>query len=393
MQNKEIWRKAKQTCLKKYGTKYPQNLEESKIKQKETLMKKYGVDNPMKVPKFKEKIKDTFLKKYGCTSILGLPEIQEKIKETNLKKYGVPYACMRKECREANKGVISKINISISKLLNKNNIKNKLEFNLNNYSYDIKILDSNVLLEINPTYTHNSTNTCWFNKHKKEPLNKNYHYDKTLNAKENGYRCIHIWDWDNIYKIINMLKSKEKIYARKCEIYEISEKDCNDFLNENHLQGTCKGQKIKLGLYYLGKLVQVMTFGKPRYNKKYEYELIRLCSNSRYAIIGGTEKLFKYFIEHYNPNAIISYCDNSKFDGEIYNKLNFKLLDYGKPSKHWYNSKTKKHITDNLLRQRGYDQLFKTNYGKGTSNKKLMIENGFVEIYDSGQSIYIWEKE
>ena len=27
-------------------------------------------------------------------------------------------------------------------------------------------------------------------------------------------------------------------------------------------------------------------------------------------------------------------------------------------------------IIDNLLRQRGFDQLFGTNYGKGTSNEK-----------------------
>ena len=42
------------------------------------------------------------------------------------------------------------------------------------------------------------------------------------------------------------------------------------------------------------------------------------------------------------------------------------------PSKHWYHLNSKRHITDNLLRQRGYDQLFNTNYGKGTNNEELM---------------------
>ena len=51
------------------------------------------------------------------------------------------------------------------------------------------------------------------------------------------------------------------------------------------------------------------------------------------------------------------------------------------------------HITDNLLRQRGFDQLFGTSYGKGTSNRELMLEHGFVEIYDAGQSVYEWYKE
>ena len=77
----------------------------------------------------------------------------------------------------------------------------------------------------------------------------------------------------------------------------------------------------------------------------------------------------------------------------MYITLGFNLKSYGSPSKHWYNIKTGKHITDNLLRQRGFDQLFGTNYGKGTSNETLMLENGFVEVYDCGQSVYEYIKE
>ena len=65
-------------------------------------------------------------------------------------------------------------------------------------------------------------------------------------------------------------------------------------------------------------------------------------------------------------------------------------------NKHWYNSNMNIHITDNFLRQRGFDQLFGDifgYYGKGTDNEILMLENKFVEIYDCGQSVYIWKKE
>ena len=58
-----------------------------------------------------------------------------------------------------------------------------------------------------------------------------------------------------------------------------------------------------------------------------------------------------------------------------------------------YNIKTKQHITDNLLRQRGFDQLFETNYGKGTSNEELMIMHGFIEVYDCGQLTYVWNNK
>ena len=298
---------------------------------------------------------------------------------------------MTEKCRKANGNAISKVNKEFSKQLKENNIRNKLEKSVKNYSYDIEILNSNILLELNPTYTHNSTHGSEFRGHKKKPLEATYHFNKTIVAKENGYQCIHIWDWDNCDKIINILKPKETIYARKCYCKNISKEQCDDFLETYHLQGSCRGQKVLLGLFYNNKLVEVMTFGKPRYNLKYEWELLRLCSVFDYNIIGGASKLFSYFVEKYNPKNVISYCDNSKFNGNVYKTLGFKFLSYGNPSKHWYNMKTKQHITDNLLRQRGYDQLFNTNYGKGSSNKELMIQNGFVEIYDCGQSTYTWK--
>lgn len=135
-----------------------------------------------------------------------------------------------------------------------------------------------------------------------------------------------------------------------------------------------------------------MTFGKPRYNKKYEYELLRLCYHPDYLVVGGAEKMFSYFIQTYQPENIISYCDNSKFGGNVYKKLGFLQSKESKPSRHWFNIKTHIHITDNLLRQRGFDQLFNTSFGKGSNNDNLMRDSGFVEIYDSGQSAWVWKK-
>ena len=76
----------------------------------------------------------------------------------------------------------------------------------------------------------------------------------------------------------------------------------------------------------------------------------------------------------------------------MYDKfLGFELKEQTVPAKHWYNPKTKRHISDNLLRQRGFDQLHKANFGKGTSNEQLMLEHGYVEIYDCGQLVFTKE--
>ena len=179
--------------------------------------------------------------------------------------------------------------------------------------------------------------------------------------------------------------------ARHCVVKEISAKLTAEFLNQYHLQNYAK-DKIRLGLFYNDELSAVMTFGKPRYNKGYEWELIRYCSPI-YNISGGAEKLFKSFVNQYNPQSIISYCDVSKFSGQVYHKLKFKKIRVSQPARHWYHPKTKQHFTDNLVRQRGVDQLLGTNYGKGTSNEALLLEHGFVEIYDCGQATYGWKKE
>ena len=330
------------------------------------------------------KIKQTNLKKYGKEYYTQTEEYKIAAKETCMDKYGVPYSCMRKEARTHN--TVSQTNKEWKELLD----VLETEFVIDKYSYDLK--KDNVLIEINPSYTHNSTIETWYHK---QPLDKNYHYNKSKVAMGNNYFCFHIWDWDDKTKIINYFKDKSKIYGRQCVVKEVSNEEADEFLNTYHFQNTCKNQLIRLGLYYNGALVQLMTFGKPRYNKNYEYELLRLCSKTEYIIIGGSERLFKYFISNYNPESIISYCDNAKFHGYVYKKLGFILKDYGKPSRHWYNIKTKRHITDNLLRWRGFSQLHGDNKyqsaSKGDSNEKLMINNGYIEVYDCGQSIYIWK--
>lgn len=356
--------KIKQTKLEKYKDENYNNTD----KQQATMLKRYSVKCGYNTGIAEE----TIIKRYGAKGSAS-NKIKEKMKQTNLEKYGVPYFCMREECYSKNGFTVSKANQRISEILTNNSIQNELEFHIDNKSYDIHIINTNILIEINPTYTHNSTNVVWFHNSNREPITKDYHYNKTLLAKNNNYRCIHLWDWDDIDKIINLLRPKQKLYARKCEMKEVNKKDCNEFLNKYHLQNSCKGQDIRLGLYYKNELIQIMTFGKPRYNKSYEYELLRLCTKPEYSIIGGSERLFYYFIKNYNPLSIISYCDNSKFNGEVYSKLGFKLKDFGQPAKHWYNGN--RHITDNLLRQRGFDQLFNENYGKGTSNEQLMLEH------------------
>lgn len=333
----------------------------------------------------------TNLDKYGVINVLQLEENIEKAKQSKLEKYGDENYNNREQSAKTyyehyGEGghytpKISKINRKLSELLN----CDEFEYAIGNFNYDLK--KGNTLIEVNPSFTHNCCKDKLYGKY--GGLDEEYHFNKTNVARQIGFDCINIFDWDDCEKIKYMLQDKETLYARKLHIKEVSIEDTDEFLNKYHLQDSCKGQSVRLGLYKDDELVEIMTFGKPRYNKNYEWELLRLCTKAEYKVVGGAEKLFNCFVSSYEPKSIMSYCDFSKFSGEVYTRLGFKQKGNPKPSKHW--SKGSEHITDNLLRQRGYDQLFNTNYGKGTSNEELMLENGWLPVYDCGQMTFIWE--
>lgn len=393
--------KAKETCIEKYGVTNSAKSEEVKAKIQDTCLSKYGVSHFSKSDLWKDKVsekwaskseeelatildkrRETCIEKYGYTSSSAAPEVINKCKDTCMQRYGVSFFCMSPDCRSASSNN-SAPNREFASLLESAHISYEREFAIYRKSYDFKI--GNVLVEINPAATHNSTWSPFPNC----SISNTYHAEKSNIAKEHNYRCIHVWDWDDVSKIVNLLLPRQKVYARQCSVKEIPIKEANKFLVEYHLQNAVKSD-VQIGLYFDDKLVSVMTFGKSRYNKKYQYELLRYASS--YNVTGGANKLFAYFVRTYSPESIISYCDYSKFSGNTYEKLGFayKSVSIGK---HWYNIRYGKHITDNLLRQRGFDQLFNTSYGKGTSNSELMLENGFVEIYDAGQATYVWNKD
>lgn len=308
---------------------------------------------------------------------------------TCLDKYGVSYSCLLPQCIKAKGEKISKLNLVFVDFLKEHNIHD-IETEWYDEKtfrhYDLYLTKQDILIELNPSYTHSILGSHYNGFHVDENKAKWQHFYRT---KDVDKHVIHVWDWDNWDSILQLIKPKQKLYARKLQLKEINKQDANTFIDEYHIQGKCRGNQVNLGLYDNDKLVQVMTYGKPRYNKNYQWELLRLCTHSDYMVVGGAEKLFKYFVNNYNPDSVLSYCDISKFTGDVYKRLGFTLSKTTAPQKVW--SKGKNHITDNLLRQRGFDQLFHTNYGKGTSNEQLMLDHHWLPVYDCGQYVFVWK--
>ena len=411
-------KKRRQTCLTKYGVDHYSKTDEYAKKYKESSRIRYGVDNPLQSdivknkinktnnerygcdwypssPDFVTKVRETSLQRYGISWPTNVPSVRRRMdytrKQTVLRKYGVPYFCLTDMCK--NKATtVSRINKKFRELLTSYGIPSTLEFTVENKSYDVSLNGIGILVEINPCVSHNSYSIPFGGG--KQGLSPNYHLNKTKLAESHGYRCVHVWDWDDWEKVVRLvLPTSRRVYARKCQVVELNKEATDKFLSDNHLQGTCKGQVVRLGLVCDDELVEVMTFGKPRYNKKFEWELLRLCALPGTSVVGGPSKLFSHFVKEHNPRSVLSYCDRSKFTGKVYESIGMTLADEGTSNKHWYSprkSERMQHVTNNFLLQRGFDQIFGTSYGKGTSNEQLMLERGYLPVYDCGQMRFEW---
>lgn len=226
----------------------------------------------------------------------------------------------------------------------------------------------------------------------------NYHINKTNLCKEKGVRLIHIFEDEWIEKpqiwksmLRNLLgQTKIRIFARKCIVKEISWQDCNDFVNENHLQGKCSSS-IHLGLFYNEELVSVMSFGKSRHfigNGKMQYELMRFCNKIDTNVIGGASKLWSYFLKTYNPISVISYADRRWSIGNLYERLGFTLARISKPN-YFYVIKDKRYNRFNFRKS-----ILVKKYGcpPEMTEKEFCYRQKWYRIYDCGCLCYEYVK-
>ena len=250
---------------------------------------------------------------------------------------------------------------------------------------DIYLPDKNLGIECNGAYWHSE-----------KYIDKNAHINKTMLALQSGIRLIHIFDfeWEDEIKC-NKIKSYlndtingcRVIYARNTQARQIDNKEALEFCKLYHLQSGINSQ-INYGLYLNDELISVMTFDKPRFTNKYEYELLRLCTKSGITVVGGAEKLFKHFITDHKPKSIISYCDISKFTGSIYLRLGFKtnISMLSQPNYVWFG----RDVISRYAAQK--HKLLDIGLGEyGNTEVEIMHNLGYNRVYDCGNLKLIWE--
>lgn len=410
-QSPEIREKVKNTCVEKYGVDCIFKNEEVKSKIYKTNMEKYGTKIPVNSDELKckvlEKNKISMFEKLKtnskineyvsiCFDIDGYVNTNrenlykfkcktcDNIFEDHIDGGHIP-RCL--SCRPYINGTSimeKEIGEYIESILGSEiEIKTKVRGIISG-ELDIFIPSKNIAIEFNGTYWHSEISG---------KKSKKYHLKKTEECLSKDIRLIHIFEdeWDKKKSIVksrlsNILNvSNKKIYARNCNIIEIDNKECELFLENNHIQGNCRSP-IRLALSINNEVVSVMTFGKMRNvlgnsSKQYEYEMYRFCSSVN--VIGGASKLLTYFIKKYSPKKITSYSDRRWSNGDVYNKLGFHLKSYTPPNyfyiKYGY---CDRHSRYGFTKHKLSNKL--ENFDETLTEWENMQLNGYDRIWDCG---------
>jgi predicted Zn-ribbon and HTH transcriptional regulator len=442
----EIIKRKIENSRLKYGTDFPCQSEVVKSKIKQTFIKHYGVDNPFASPDVKQKIKDTVKTNYGVENVSQAKEIREKIEMKSLEKFGSPsflgshdnrerlkqlafekiLKCVgkrgytlvsekwskcsdsykwRHECGhefvdDVNNGSYPRCPKCFPKTCS-NDQQIIVDFIKANYDGEIIVNDRKAIapleldiylpekafaIEYHGLYWHSTdlTPTKEF---------KNYHLNKYAKCSEKGIRLFQIFsdelrDQNEILKsrILNAIGKSTKVFARKCKIVELSNNEKSDFLDENHLQGDVNSS-IQLGLMYQDTLVSVMTFGKSRFSRSFEYELLRFANKLGVTVIGGASKLLTFFEKKYQPKSMITYADLRFSNGNLYRKLGFNFDHQSSPN--YYYFKNEEHVRYSRMKfQKHKLKGVLTTFDESKSEMENMLDNDYRVIFDCGNLVF-----
>lgn len=429
--------KRKKTNLSRYGNENAGASSENIEKRKKTCMLKYGVENPFELPAFQAKAGDTMMERYGVRHPYQSADILAKFKQHMVSTYGHTHFHTSQISEEItnctsniefwNKSIADQIPLSVLQatlgvgrtfllsecsklgveypsfggtsygertlaeyitatyggtvLTNVRNVINPLEL-------DVYLPDLNLAFEFNGVFWHGET----------QGKHRTYHLNKLKQCNNQGVRLVQITDveWYSKNEIVksrisSFLHNNSTIYARKTTIRHMSSTESSTFFKHNHIQGT-SGQSVCYGLIINDKIVAAMSFGKARYNKTVDWELLRYANTLNTTVVGGASKLFKHFVQEHRPNSIITYSDKRWNTGSVYSSLGFKYSHTAPPNYYYFqpSDTTKLHHRSQFQKHKLEKKL--DTFDPNLTEWQNMQINGYDRIWDCGNDVYVWSR-
>ncbi len=417
--NKE---KAKETLKNRFGVESPFESVEIKNKAVETVKKKYGVDNVFKLKEFQKKAKDVMRERYGVDkfSLTGVQHRENYNKDFVEKNFiedgyfkieeALSYFNVNRSSMDAFK---RRNDIVVPNKHEKHQMQNQIyEFIKSIYAgdvicdtrkvispleLDIYLPDLKLAIEFDGLMFHSVSTVEDDRSLRGEIMMKDYHKIKTDMCEELGIKLFHIFEneWLDLNKqaiwksvIRNAIIQDNFIYARNCIVKSVDKTLKKKFLEENHLQGDCVSE-INLGLFYKDGLVSLMTFGKPRFSKKYNYELLRFCTKKDLQVRFAASKLLSCFKKMMNKSTVlVSYANRRWSNGHLYELLGFEKQKTKVEPSYFYFRNNEKLLYSRIKFQKGKLKDILETFDESLSESENMFNNGFRKIYDSGSLTY-----
>lgn len=328
------------SSLAKYGVENPTQSKEVKDKIKDTVSERYGVDHYSKTDSYKEKVKETCLEKYGVDHYLKTEEGKNKVRDTVRQRYGVNNPLQNKEILQ--KLIATKIErygFSFHRPTGKT--EDEIKTWINSFGFNFRS-DTSLLqgkeLDLYDDEVKLAVEFCgnyWHTELSPEPRGRDYHASKYRICKSKGVRLITLFEdeWNNNKEICKSIirsilgKIGRKIHARKCFLEEISNTQCRDFYENNHLLKAPRNFLANYGLFFDKELVAAITLSRHHRASK-KLVLSRLCFLKDAQVIGGAGKLVKPCIKYAKENnfsTLITWSDNRWSSGNVYGKIGFTL--------------------------------------------------------------------
>ena len=346
-----------------------------------------------------EKTKITNLKKYGVKNVFQSDEIKSKIKKINLSKYGVDHLLKNKDIFEKQGKIVQEKYLGEDKqkqqkrkeifdTLNDLGIKCTLNDHsaISPVELDIYIPDKNIAIEFNGSYWHSEAVLD-------SRAAKNKHLEKLKICRNKGIRLFNIFEniWDERkYQYLNLLKTtlglnNVTIGARKCQL---DESLCKEFIDSYHIQGYGRGTIKWFNLIYNGSVVASMTASNHhRQNNNNVIVLNRLCFKDGVNIIGGSKRLFSYFVKWAKQQGIkqiLSWSDNCWTEGDVYKTLGFSLdKEYGPDYFYW-------DINSRKYKSKQSQKKSNTKCPIGKTEREWSLQRGLYRLWDCGKKKWIY---
>lgn len=381
---KERAEKTKQTMLRKYGVTHNNHVPEVRVKRKIALDKHY------------EKTKQETFSKLGLSLDLhrnkeylqGLVDSCVSLNQLSEKLNGLSLMVLHRLMIEVGITCYPKSSSGPEREIAQFIESLGVEFSVGDrtlikpYELDIVIPSKNIAIELDGIYFHSDQKT-----------DKQYHLMKTKLCEDREYQLIHIYENEWIFKkelCKSILKSKlglydTRLFARKGVVSLISKKEGKQFFEENHLQSD-SAASVYVGIKFGDVLISCMSFGKPRFSKECDWELIRFASKQNTQCVGSFDRLLKYFRE-LNSGTIMTYCDRRYSTGKTYSKFG-TLIRTTEPGYSWNSLKDLHQLSRYQTQKSKLVKLFPTKYHPDKTEQEIMESAGYYKLYDSGNLVY-----